>query len=368
MTTISNEVFNTEKMSYEVVPLFLGERPGLFDTVNKKYPKIWDLYKRMKSLDWDENEFDFKSCLKDFQTCDKSVYDMMIKTLAWQWEADSVAARSIAPIVAPFVSSSELWAAWQRVSDNETVHAATYSEIVRCSFEDPQEVIAEVLAVTESLARFSTIAEAMDTARVISHKVALGEISRESDVAYDAIFMFTCALLCLERIQFMSSFAITFAIAETGLFLPIGKAVQKICQDEFEVHVALDKAILENELTTTRGQAAFARRMPQIKAMIDEVVQSEIEWTAYAFSDGRELAGLTQVLLVEGVQWNAADVYRFFGFEVPYDCPARNPLGYMEDWVNISLTQISAQEEKGGQYLLGGVVDTAGDKTYDVDF
>ena len=215
MTTISNEVFNVEKVSYEGTPLFLGERPGLFDTVNKRYPKIWDLYKRMKSLDWDENEFDFKSCLKDFQTCNKSVYDMMIKTLAWQWEADSVASRSIAPIVAPFVSSSELWAAWQRVSDNETLHAATYSEIVRCSFEDPQEVIAEVLAVKESLSRLKTIATAIENARVISHEVGQGKIDRNDPNAYKAIFMFTCALLCLERIQFMSIFEITFYIEET---------------------------------------------------------------------------------------------------------------------------------------------------------
>jgi ribonucleoside-diphosphate reductase beta chain len=368
MTNIGNEIFNTEKKSYGNTPLFLGERPGLFDTVNKQYPKIWDLYKRMKSMDWDENEFDYSSCNKDFKTCSKSVYDMMIKTLAWQWEADSVASRVIGPLVAPFVSSSELWAAWLRVSDNEVLHSAAYSEIVRNSFDDPRVVINEVLSVKESLSRLSSITKVLEEVHEISHRLALGEINREDPVAYEAIFMFTCAMLCLERIQFMSSFAITFAIAETGLFLPIGKAVQKICQEELEVHVELDKAVLEIEMKTERGQRAFVKCSSKIHQMIDEVVQTEIAWTEYAFSDGRELAGLTQELLVEGVKWNAADVYRFFDFKVPYNSPVRNPLGYMEDWVNISRTQPSAQEEKVGAYMMGAVLDTAGDKTYNVDF
>ena len=368
MSEISENIFNTEKVVHINTPLFLGEKPGLFDTVNKQYPKIWDLYKRMKSLDWDENEFDYSSCNKDFKTCSKSVYDMMIKGLAWQWEADSVAARSISPLVAPFISSSELWAAWQRVSDNEITHSATYSEIVRSSFDDPSVIVAEVLAVKESITRLYVISKVMQEVYTVSHKLALGEIDKNSDEAYEAIFMFTCAMLCLERIQFMSSFAITFAIANTGMFLPIGKAVQKICQDEFEVHVELDKAILEIELKTERGQKAFSRCGDKVKSMIDEVVKSEIEWAAYVFSEGRELAGLTKELLIEGVQWNAADVYNFFGFTVPYPYSRKNPLGYMEDWVNISLTQASPQEEKVGQYLLGAVLDTAGDNSYTVDF
>src|SRR5690625_4478005 len=103
-----------------------------------------------KSLDWDENEFDYSSCNADFKKANRSTYDMMIKTLAWQWEADSVASRAIAPVLAPFITSSELWAAWQRISDNEVIHAATYSEIVRNSFDDPSVIIDEILRVEEA--------------------------------------------------------------------------------------------------------------------------------------------------------------------------------------------------------------------------
>lgn len=365
---IDNTIFNLAKQDYTSSPLFLGENPGLFDTVNKQYPVIWNLYKKMKSLDWDENEFTFSDCNREFKSCPKPVYDMMIKTLAWQWEADSVASRSIAPIVAPFVTSSELWAAWQRVADNEVVHAATYSEIVRNSFDDPSVVLNEVLSVKQSVTRLSRVGRVFEQTYNVSHSLALGLAKKENDATYDAIFLFTIALLALERIQFMSSFAVTFAIAETGLFLPIGKAVQKICQDEFEVHVELDKAILLNEMSTPRGAAAFRRNKDFIEGLITEVVKAELEWNAYAFSEGRELAGLNKESLDSWTKYNAQDVYQFFGLTPFYQLQTRNPLSFMENWMSIGKTQTSPQEEKTGQYMLGMVVNDVGDREIAVDF
>lgn len=366
MSELARNIFNTEKSDYTKTPLFLGQPGALFDTVNKQYPRIWALYMKMKSLDWDPNEFDYSPCNNEFKSCPKSVYDMMIKTLAWQWEADSVACRQIAPIVAPFISSSELWAAWQRCADNEVVHAATYSEIVRNSFDHPDDILAEILKVKESFARLHTVASVMNKAFEVSHNYALGNVSK--DVAYEAIFMFTVTMLVLERIQFMSSFAVTFAIAETGMFLPIGKAVQKICQDEFEVHVELDKAILNIEMTTERGRQTYERLRPQIQQLVEEVYLSERAWVEYAFSEGRELVGLNSELLLEWVQYNVTDVLDFLKLDYPFKAVRKNPLGFIEEWISIGRIQTSPQEEKVGQYMLGMVTDNAGDKTYSVDF
>lgn len=367
MSNINSKIFNTAKTDYETPSLFLGQDLGLLDTVNKAFPDIEKLYKKMKSLDWDENEFDFTSCNTDFKTCSKSVYEMMIMTLAWQWEADSVAAKSISPIVAPFVTSSELWAAWQRVADNEVIHALTYSEIVRNSFDNPKDVLESILAVTESLQRLESVASVMEQAYTTSHKLALGLVEKDQET-YNSIYMFTCALYCLERIQFMASFAVTFAIADTGLFVPIGKAVQKICQEEYEVHSELDKAILDNEFRTSFGLMAFNQCKDKILKLINEVVQSEFNWIDKLFSEGRELLGVTPELLKQWVLFNAADVYTFFKFESPWELPKKNPLGFMEDWMDINSIQAAPQEEKTGAYMLGMVVGDLGDEAIDMDF
>ena len=272
------KVFNVKKTieSYHATkpPLFFGDSPGLFNTVFKPYPKIWSLYKTMKSLDWSENEFDYTVCNTDFKSCPKSVSDMMIRTLAWQWEADSVASRAIAPVLAPFITDTSLWAAWQRISDNEVVHAATYSEIVRMSFDDPEGVLSDILSVHQSIQRMTAVNTALGDLYDASHKYALGQIT--ADEAYDVLFIGLVALLLLERIQFMASFAVTFTICSSNWFQPIGKAVQKICQDELEVHVELDKEVIRTELATDRGKAAYARLKDRITLLCEEVVETEM--------------------------------------------------------------------------------------------
>jgi ribonucleoside-diphosphate reductase beta chain len=362
-------VFNTSKTPIEYKekpPLFFGKEPGLFDTVNKHYPKIWELYKTMKSLDWDENEFDYSQCNIDFKNCPKSVYDMMIRTLAWQWEADSIASRSIAPILAPFISDSSLWAAWQRVSDNEVVHAATYSEIVRMSFDNPEDVLKDILAVKESLVRLDAVSKVFSDAVDASHKYAVGQMT--ADEAYDKVFLLVVALLALERIQFMASFSITFTICSTNQFQPIGKAVQKIAQDELEVHAELDKEVLRVELLTERGKSAFNRLTPQIKEILDSVVQTEFKWIDYLFSEGRELTGATPQYTKQFVLYCAKPVYDLLNVETDHKFPKTNPMPHVEDWINIGKTQAAPQEQDNNAYKVNIIVRDDDSVKFDADF
>lgn len=360
-------VFNLDKTDYQTPSLLMGQEPGLFDTVNKHYPAIWKLYKTQKSLDWDENEFDYKSCNTQFKTCSKSVYEMMIKTLAWQWEADSVASRAIAPVLAPFITSSELWAAWQRISDNEVIHAATYSEIVRNSFDDPRVILDEVLRVREAQERLTEVSKAFGDLYIKAHEYALGIAKRDQET-YNVLFKGIVALLALERIQFMASFAVTFAICDTGLFQPIGKAVQRIAQDELEVHVALDKEVLKHEFTNTEfGKRALEETRDDVKRLLDQVVQSEFEWIDYLFSE-HELVGLNAEVLKRWTLFCAKDVYRFMGVETDLKFPQSNPLKFMENWLNISKTQPASQEQDHAQYKVGIMRRDDEDAEFDVDF
>jgi ribonucleoside-diphosphate reductase beta chain len=365
----SVNIFNANKSLTEYrekQPLFFGPKPGLFDTVNKHYPDLWDIYKEMKSLDWDENEFDYSQCNVDFKTCPKSVYDMMIRTLAWQWEADSTASRSVLPLMAPFVTDTALWTAWQRISDNESVHAATYSEIVRMSFDDPTEVMQAVLEVKESLARLDGVKKIFDDLYLVSHQYALGLVSE--DVAYDAVFMTVCALLVLERIQFTGSFSITFTICATNVFLAIGKAVQKIAQDELEVHVKFDKSVLNHLMATQRGRDAMERLKPRIKKLVDEVVASEFSWTDNLFSEGRSLVGTNAQIVKNFILFNAKDVYTFFGIKSDHKFPAKNPMPHVDEWINIGNTQSAPQEQDNNQYKVGVVIRDDANQSFDVDF
>lgn len=348
---MEHKIFNSEKTDYELPALFLGEDPGLFDTVNKAYPRIWKLYKTLKKMDWDENEFDYSGCNVEFKTCDKSTYNLMIKTLTWQWEADSVASRTILPVVSAFLSSSELLAAYAEVTKNEIVHAATYSEIVRSSFDDPKAVLKDILAEKNALSRLNTVAKYMGEVYTVSHQYALGMLSKDDPVVQDACVMFYAIMFALERIQFMASFAVTFDICETGLFNAIGKAVQKIAQEEFEIHVELGREIHRHVDKTW-----FKRNIDKIKAVFDEVVNSEREWIHYLFKDTERANRVTAKSLEQWLFYNAKDAYEYLG--IPNDLfefPEENPYPWMAMWLDISKTQSSPQEEDNGGYKVGVV-------------
>lgn len=692
---IDSSIFNLNKTDYQTKSLFLGQRPGLFDTINKTYPQIWDNYKTMKSLDWDENEFPFGSCMAEFESEDPRKVRKMIYSLAWQWEADSVASRSISHIVSLFDPASELWAAWQRISDNECliegtevltptgwvdlayinlqssvaqynpvdgsiefvnptnfiakpfngkliefrnhqkhfhqvvtpghrmikkkgatgewsveeaatldyqkgtagdlvvglvsgksvgknnnllsplerlliaiqadgtvsgrydgsrvgtipvwfgfaksrkvdrlleitkelgfevieltgseqlgnkapqrrfkvnvpleysqhlknfdwvnledkgvvwckdfldelvhwdghhtkntgilhttsrqavevaqavgalcgmkthlgfypdnrkesfngcwrlswkeqegvsgqgitktevdyqgtvrcitvptgfflmryqdsvsitgncVHGATYSEIVRASFRDPRKVLEEVLGIVEAHSRLAVVANEFGWIRRRGLQYQLGDVPNDQET-YNAIFMFTFMMFVLERLQFMSSFVVTFALGTENSFMPACKAIQKIAQDEFEVHVELDRMVLNNELQTERGKIAYQQLKPRMQAVYDAVINAEVTWLKdVLWSDGYDLEHLNLKQAVDWVYWCGLNVARPLGLEVTHPVVDRIPVHYMKTWLNISDIQASPQEEANGQYKVGIMERDDEDVEFVVDF
>jgi ribonucleoside-diphosphate reductase beta chain len=179
--------------------------------------------------------------------------------------------------------------------------------------------------------------------------------------------MFVVALFCLERIQFMASFAITFSYGNRGSFLPIAKAVQKICQDEYEVHSVLDKVVLDIELSTGEGITAFNQKKTEIQTLIKDVIDSEFNYIDAIFSNGREVPGLNADNLKQEVLFFAKDVYNFFKLPSPYELPKKQPLKYMDEWINVNSIQAAPQEEKTGNYLLGMNLKDIKDDDLDID-
>lgn len=349
--------------------VFLESNPGLFDSINKTMPTVWALYKKLKTLDWDENEQDYSQCMVEFETGDKSDTEKLIMTLAWQWETDSLAAHHILPLLAPFVSNSVVWAAYCRIQDNEVLHGLTYSEIVRGSFRNPDEVMTTILARIEPLKRMKAVADVMSETMRVGSMINLGQISRDDPIARDTVMKFLIALFAMERVQFMISFAVTFAFAETGRYVPIGKIVQKICNDEFNIHVEVGREILRNELSTKVGRESYERIKAEAAVIVKEIGDTEINFARNVlFADGKELAGCNADLMVDFGRFCLTDVYNELpGIDNPFGNVTKNPAGYMDDWVNLDNNQGAPQEEKTMNYLLGGFVNIAEDEVFSTE-
>ena len=356
---LPRDIFNQVK-KYDVANLsaFDMEEPGLIDTINRRHPKIWELYKRLRAQDWDEGEFGYGRCLSEFKTCERPFYDKMLRTLAWQYEQDSSAANNLVSILAPFNPSTELWGAILRIAENEFLHGVTYAEIFKLSFEDPTKVIEDVLAETAAFRRLYAVAKVFSETKAIAAQIFSGQLDPNSRTARKHRIRFCATMFAMERIQFMASFAVTFAFGSIGMFMPIAKAVQKIAADELYIHVQTYRQVLLAEMKVPENQDVMRELLPELKTIVDEVVNTELDWNKNKiFGDGIAIGEANLNNTTDWIYMSAAPVYETLGIANPWPSITSMPLSYMSDWLNLNKNQNSPQEEKGTNYLLGGFVD-----------
>lgn len=349
--------FNKENKGFiNGYPLFLGEELGLLDTVNRTYPVLEELYQEQLAQIWNEFEVDLTQDKSDMQNTDPRTVELMVKTLSWQFLADSVAGRSISGLLLKHCSNPELEGLINLWSFFEVIHARTYSHIVKQTFLNPNEMLQETYDNMDVLLRSDVIVQAFD-------KLDAADGTNVQELE-DALLQSLSAMFALEAIAFMASFSVTFALVETGKFQGIGKLVQLICRDEV-LHTRFDYTILDIMMREDRWQAALYRNEKAIKVILDAVVANEYRWSDYIFSEGRQVVGLNENLLKEYVAYMAAPVYKTFGLD--FDAPKLNPLPYMANYIDPSKIQTANQELQNSSYLVGTIEDDTNDLELDLD-
>lgn len=347
---------NNENWKSGDYPLFLGEKLGLYDSVNRPYVKLYELYEIQKSVDWSHNEVDLSKARADFKVCSKSEYEAMLLTIAYQWEADSMATRGLAPLLAPFCSNSEFWTGAVRITDVENLHALTYSEIVRQCVPNPDEVINLVYGTESVLDRASVIKDVFDDFQLHSGLEAAGRRELSEIELQVKIIEFLTANYALESIEFMASFAVTFNLGERGLFLPIVQLVGKIAVDE-QIHYRFIKETLKILMNDPKWSKAFNIARPSLKSILDDVVRTEVEWSEFLMAEGRTLVGLNKTLLDEWVYYRAKMVYDWLGVEFDLPVIESTPLKWMDKYLDINSTQVAPQEITQTNYQLNSMAN-----------
>ena len=348
-------VFNAKNQGYvtKKYPLFMGEQLGLFDTVNVAYPAIEKLYQQQLAQVWNEHEVDLTQDRMDMLRVPKETADLMVKTLSWQHLADSVAAKSIAALLIPFCTNSELEGMLTIQSFFEIIHSRTYSHIVKQTFVDPNKMIEQTYNDVGVLLRSEAIVKAFDELESLPKDAPT---QRKKEVLLKVLV----ALFALEGIAFMSSFAVTFAITETDVFQGIGALVAKIAADE-ALHTRMDATVLDVILKDLEWKNTFEQSKSELKVIVDAVVNQEMQYAEYLFSEGRNVIGLNAALLKEYTLYMAYPIYKFLGLNFDYQVIEENPLPYMAKYIDPSQMQSANQEIQNTAYNIGVIEnDTLG--------
>jgi ribonucleoside-diphosphate reductase beta chain len=339
-------VFNADNTGHETgdYPLFFGEQLGFIDTINMPYPILDTLYQEQLAQIWNEFEVDLSQDRQDMLNAKPEVVSLMVKTILWQHLADSIASRSITGILLEHVTNTDLEAWYNAVALFETIHARTYSHIIKQTFPDPNQALREGYADLEVVNRSNILKDCFDDLANLPPDAPLAE---KEEKVYLAII----ALYCLEGVNFMGSFAVTFGIAETSIMQGIAQDVSLICRDEM-LHSRGGAEILKIEIK--KKPEVFKRLAPKIKILFDDIIKTEMDWTDYLFSEGRQVIGVNPKLIKEYINYMSQPVARVLDIEVPLI--AENPLPYMDNYIDSSKIQMAAQEIQLTSYLVNSVL------------
>lgn len=330
--------------------LFLGEDLGLADTVNITYPSLENKYQKQLACIWNEFEVDLTQDKMDMQNLPYSIVRPMQQTISWQSLADAVAARSISALLMKHISNPEfehlvnLWAFF------ETIHNRTYAHIVKQTFEDPTEMFEDTYNNVQVLNRSESIVRAFDELEALADDAPY--LTKQCVILKGMV-----ALFSLESIAFMASFAVTFAIAELGVFQGISQLVTLICRDEIQ-HTHMGLEVLSILRDKEGWGAAFAICTPDIIEILNEVTSQELAWADHIFIDG-SIPGINADMLKAAVCYFARPAYQFFKVEdaFPFDVVEKQPLEYMSKYTNTSNVQVAAQELQLTAYQVGIIKD-----------
>lgn len=357
---MSRTVFN-DKNKYHLTkkyPLFFADQLGLYDTVNTTYPRIEELMHKQSSQIWNEFEVALGQDKMDMLEAPRDAVDLMALSIKWQHMTDSVAGRSIPVLLLRHITNPEAegMVMWWGVFEN--IHPRTYSHIVKQTMSDPQQSLVDVYADPEILARSKSIIKVFDELYNMPDSAPLSEKRKKMALTLVTLF-------AMESISFMASFAVTFGIAETGVFQGIGELVSKIARDE-QLHQHMAKELIR--ITRDVEQwPEYEEIKVDIKHALDTLIENEESFIKYMFSKGRSLIGITPEVLTEGVHFFATPVYEFLKIETPFTPVYENPCSYMEKYLDKSLIQTANMELQHTDYRIGAINDDVDDDT-NLDF
>lgn len=219
-------VFNETATGHQTAnyPLFFGEQMGTYDTVNRNYPRIFDLYNQQMGQIWYSTEVDVTQDRVDLLKAPKEVVDLMVKTIQWQQATDSIASRSVGVLLERWVSNPEMSSLIKAWGLFEDIHSQSYADIVATVFPNPNDMIEEIVSDLNIVGRSRILIDVFDELYNMPDDVPI-EVKRKN------MLLAFAAFYAMESISFMASFSVTFSIAHAGYFAGIGERVRFIARD-----------------------------------------------------------------------------------------------------------------------------------------
>ena len=333
-------------------PLYLGEELGLLDNTNETYPQIAGLRDQLLRDAWNWLEIDLKKDSFDIQNPALSESTAaMTRNLEFQYLTDSLVACNIYQIMGNYCTNTEMLNALQQWEWSESVHALQYSEIVKKAYKDPNALINDMKLNKALNDRLQPVIDIFANAKEMSMHYALGTDKYTEEEHRENIIRFHMTLLAVEGIAFAASFAATFAVCKASkAFDGIKNSVALITRDELDSHVKLGVEVLK--ILKEEWAAQYAKVAAEMADIYSLVLALEADWAHNYLFEGVKVRGLNAKNLVDYATFLAGGISDIVSIPVQFDRVEKDPLPFMQEYLNLGDIQVAAQESQIVQYNL----------------
>ena len=358
---MSRTVFNEKNTGHitKQYPMFFGDSLGLLDTVNIVNKEIEDLKEKQRSFRWYPTEINLSQDKQDMLTAPKEIVDLMNRTISWQHLTDSITGRSIGAMFLPHVTNPQAEVMISEWSNIEFVHGESYIHIVKQTNPDPDKAILDTYTNLNILNRSQDLINTFNQLYNMSIDTPLEEKKR-------ILAKVLSVVMTMECVSFMASFAVTFAIGKQGYFQGIVETVSGVARDEL-LHTRMSYALIKAMKEVDGWQYVFESVKADVQRMVVAIVNKELQWCEYLFSEGRGVLGLSESMLKDTVLFFANTVFTLLELDNPFKVVTENPCKFMEEYIDRSMMQFASQEIQHMSYRQGAVKDDV-DEDVDLDF
>jgi len=364
-------LYNDNKIDFSKEPIFFGTGKNTQRFEDPKYPFFDKSNLQQQGQDWMADEIPLTKDRSQFKTIFKDkIPETFVTTRNFQKLIflDSLNGRGPFLILGQLTTLPEF--------ENVTItwdyfeaakHSRTYTEELRALYDNPEEIFNESFEIPELL----EIAKSISTPFEEAYYETIGyiykrqrgiEITREEmDYIKEKILMVIIEINALEGIRFYPGFAAIWSITEGQGYLPgSSENLQFICRDE-NTHLALTQYLLK--LLRTIPEEGFVdiykKNIDKITARYYQVYKEEKKWIQYIFSEGSYI-GMNEDILIQYLNYITIRRMKAIGLKPTKEgldglYITKNPLPWIEKYINMDKNEKLPQEEKVLNYLTGAV-------------
>ena len=346
-------------------PMFFGNPVNVARYDQQKYEIFSRLTEKQLSFFWRPDEIDLAKDRADYQSLSDSEKHIFISNLKYQILLDSVQGRAPSLALAPVSSLPELETWINTWNFSETIHAQSYTHIIRNIVTDPGVIFDTIVVNEEILKRADSISRYYDDLIKYTELYNLfGEGTHRlngEDVVVDLKCLKKKLYLCLvcvnilEGIRFYVSFACSFAFAERKLMVGNAKVISLVCRDE-ALHLTGTQHII-NLLSRGVDDQDFARIAKEctkeVEILFEEAAQQEKDWADYLFKDG-SMIGLNREILHRYIEYITNERAKAISVRLPFEV-TKNPIPWINQWLQSDNVQVAPQELEITSYLVGQI-------------